>query len=94
MKVCVSNLSLYHRTNPNYACLQNKNQNKWKNNQKQDVAHPVEVKAQQNLKAKSKKDQAKQNYYKSNMVKQLRCNLRDNSIDVKPEWTLIKELTK
>ena len=28
------------------------------------------------------------------MVKQLRCNLRDNSIDVKPEWTLIKELTK
>ena len=28
MKVCVSNLSLYHRTNPNYACLQNKNQKK------------------------------------------------------------------
>ena len=73
---------------------QNKNQNKWKTNQKQDIAHPVELKAQQNLKAKSKKDQAKQNYYKSNMVKQLRCNLRDNSIDVKPEWTLIKELTK
>jgi hypothetical protein len=46
------------------------------------------------MKAKSKKDQAKQNYYKSNMVKQLRCNLRDNSIDVKPEWVLIKELTK
>lgn len=46
------------------------------------------------MKAKSKKDQAKQNYYKSNIVKQLRCNLRDNSIDVKPEWVLIKELTK
>lgn len=28
------------------------------------------------------------------MVKQLRCNLRDNSVDVKPEWVLIKELTK
>jgi translation initiation factor 3 subunit D len=46
------------------------------------------------MKAKSKKDTARQNYYKSNMVKQLRCNLRDNSIDVKPEWTLIKEMTK
>lgn len=28
------------------------------------------------------------------MVKQLRCNLRDNSIDVKPEWELVGEFTK
>mmetsp|Transcript_13366 Transcript_13366/g.22743 ORF Transcript_13366/g.22743 Transcript_13366/m.22743 type:complete len:399 (+) Transcript_13366:616-1812(+) len=30
----------------------------------------------------------------TNVVKQLRCNLRDNSIDVRPEWMLIKEFTK
>ena len=30
----------------------------------------------------------------SNIVKMLRCNLRDNSIDVKPEWELIQEFTK
>lgn len=46
------------------------------------------------MKAKSKKDVAKQNYYLSNQMKMLRCNLRDNSIDVKPEWNLITELTK
>ena len=28
------------------------------------------------------------------MIKQLRCNLRDNSIDVKPEWELVQEFTK
>jgi hypothetical protein len=46
------------------------------------------------LKAKSKKDIAKQNYHLSNMIRMLRCNLRDNSIDVKPEWNLIQEFTK
>ena len=46
------------------------------------------------LKAKSKKDISRQNYYLSNQVKQLRCNLRDNAIDVKPEWELITEFTK
>jgi len=46
------------------------------------------------LKAKSKKDKSRQNYYLSNMVKQLRCNLRDNSIDVNPELELVGEFTK
>jgi hypothetical protein len=45
-------------------------------------------------KAKSKKDIAKQNFWMGNINKQLRCNLRDYSVDVKPEWRLIKEYTK
>jgi len=46
------------------------------------------------LKAKSKKDVARQNYYLSNQVKMLRCNLRDNAMDVKQEWELVTEFTK
>lgn len=42
----------------------------------------------------SKKKKAQQNYYQSNQTRMLRCNLRDNSIDVKPEWELIQEFTK
>ena len=75
---------------------QNKAQ-QWKNKQAATATtQPTQPRPgqAQNMKAKSKKDQAKQNYYKSNMVKQLRCNLRDNSIDIKPEWVLMKELTK
>jgi hypothetical protein len=42
----------------------------------------------------SKKKIAQQNYYLSNQVRQLKCNLRDNSIDVKPDWDLILEFNK
>lgn len=42
----------------------------------------------------SKKKIAQQNYYLSNQVKMLKCNLRDNSIDIKQEWKLIIEFNK
>jgi len=44
--------------------------------------------------AKSKKDKAKENYYRSNMIQKLNCNLRDNAIDVEHEWELVTEFTK
>lgn len=42
----------------------------------------------------TKKAQRMQAYWQSTQVKPLRCNLRDNSIDVKPEWALLEEFTK
>lgn len=42
----------------------------------------------------SKKKKAQQNYYLSNQIKQLKCNLRDNAIDVRPEWELIMEFNR
>jgi len=42
----------------------------------------------------TKKAQRLQAYWQSTQVKPLRCNLRDNSIDVKPEWALLEEITK
>jgi hypothetical protein len=42
----------------------------------------------------TKKAQRLQAYWQSTQVRQLRCNLRDNSIDIKPEWQLLEEITK
>jgi len=42
----------------------------------------------------SRKKIAQQNYYLSNQIKQLKCNLRENAVDVKPDWELIHEFNK
>ena len=42
----------------------------------------------------SKKKKAQQNYYLSNQIKQLKCNLRDNAIDIKPDWKLVQEFNR
>jgi translation initiation factor 3 subunit D len=48
------------------------------------------------LKAQSKKDKSRANWVQSNYQsnRQLRCNLKDNSLDVQPKWELISEITK
>lgn len=46
------------------------------------------------MKANTRKDKIRQAYYQSGMVRQLKCNLKGNSIDVKPEWDPITEFSK
>lgn len=46
------------------------------------------------MKANTRKDKIKQAYYQSGMIKQLKCNLKANSVDVKPEWDFITEFSK
>lgn len=46
------------------------------------------------MKAITRKDKVKQNYYQSGLQRQLKCHLKTNSVDVKPEWDLITEFNK